>query len=106
MQIKKIAKIQLESLKERLAKMDLQLEITDAALAEIARIGYDPVFGARPLKRAIQSRIENPLAKELLAGKFMPNDTVIIDSVADELVITKKASEAADESLMPKRWMY
>jgi ATP-dependent Clp protease ATP-binding subunit ClpB len=95
MQIKKIAKIQLESLKERLAKMDLQLEITDAALAEIARIGYDPVFGARPLKRAIQSRIENPLAKELLAGKFMPNDTVIIDSVADELVITKKTSEAA-----------
>ena len=95
MQIKKIAKIQLESLKQRLAKMDLQLEITDAALAEIARIGYDPVFGARPLKRAIQSRIENPLAKELLAGKFMPNDTVIIDSVADELVITKKTSEAA-----------
>jgi ATP-dependent Clp protease ATP-binding subunit ClpB len=94
-QIKKIAKIQLENLKQRLAKMDLNLEVTDAALAEIAHVGYDPIFGARPLKRAIQSRIENPLAREILAGRFLPNDTVIIDSVAGELVITKKPEEAA-----------
>ena len=60
----------------RLAKMDLTLEVSDAAVAELAKVGFDPVFGARPLKRAIQQRIENPLSKLLLEGKFAPKDTI------------------------------
>ncbi|MEN9437049.1 MAG: ATP-dependent chaperone ClpB [Pseudomonadota bacterium] len=74
-----IAKIQLQVLMARLAKMDLTLKISDAAVAELAKVGFDPVFGARPLKRAIQQRIENPLSKLLLEGKFGPNDTINVD---------------------------
>jgi ATP-dependent Clp protease ATP-binding subunit ClpB len=74
--IASIAKIQLATLMARLAKMDLTLEVSDAAVAELAKVGFDPVFGARPLKRAIQQRIENPLSKLLLEGKFAPKDTI------------------------------
>ena len=74
--IANIAKIQLQVLTARLAKMDLGLVVTDAAVAELAKVGFDPVFGARPLKRAIQQRIENPLSKLLLEGKFAPKDTI------------------------------
>ncbi|MED5459630.1 MAG: ATP-dependent chaperone ClpB, partial [Pseudomonadota bacterium] len=74
-QIQAIAGIQLERLKGRLAEHDLSLEISDDAMAQLAVVGFDPVFGARPLKRAIQSRIENPLAQNLLAGKYAPGDT-------------------------------
>jgi ATP-dependent Clp protease ATP-binding subunit ClpB len=74
--IANIAKIQLAVLTARLAHMDLTLEVTDAAVAELAKVGFDPVFGARPLKRAIQQRIENPLSKLLLEGKFAPKDTI------------------------------
>ncbi len=77
--IKAIAKIQLKTLTERMAKMDLQLEVSDAALAELAKVGFDPVFGARPLKRAIQQRIENPLSTLILQGKFAPKSTVPVD---------------------------
>ncbi len=77
--IQSIAKIQLEYLSRRLAAMNMGLEVTDAALAEIALAGFDPVYGARPLKRAIQSQIENALAKEILAGKFMAKDTIKVD---------------------------
>ena len=76
--IKRIADIQLKILSARLAKMDLTLQISPAALAELAKVGFDPVFGARPLKRAIQQRIENPLSKLLLEGKFMPKDTIAV----------------------------
>ncbi|MEN9377806.1 MAG: ATP-dependent chaperone ClpB [Pseudomonadota bacterium] len=71
-----IAKIQLQVLTSRLARMDLTLQVSDAAVAELAKVGFDPVFGARPLKRAIQQRIENPLSKLLLEGKFAPKDTI------------------------------
>lgn len=71
-----IAKIQLQILMARLAKMDLALVVSDAAVAELAKVGFDPVFGARPLKRAIQQRIENPLSKLLLEGKFAPKETI------------------------------
>jgi len=71
-----IAKIQLAVLMERLAKMDLTLQVSDTAVAELAKVGFDPVFGARPLKRAIQQRIENPLSKLLLEGKFVPKSTI------------------------------
>ena len=77
--IEAIAGIQLQLLQARLAKMDLQLEVSPAALAELAKVGFDPVFGARPLKRAIQQRIENPLSKLLLEGKFAPKDVIPVD---------------------------
>ncbi|WON73922.1 ATP-dependent chaperone ClpB [Nitrosospira sp. Is2] len=78
--IRSIARIQLQYLEARLAKLEMKLEVTDAALDEIARAGFDPVFGARPLKRAIQSQIENPLAKEILEGRFGPKETITVDS--------------------------
>ncbi|MEW6313838.1 MAG: ATP-dependent chaperone ClpB [Pseudomonadota bacterium] len=77
--IQSIARIQLAYLEKHLAQMEMKLEVTDAALAEIANVGFDPVFGARPLKRAIQAQIENPLAKLILEGKFAAKDTVKVD---------------------------
>ncbi|WP_422102961.1 ATP-dependent chaperone ClpB [Vreelandella sp.] len=85
-QIQAIAGIQLERLKARLAEHDLSLEISDDAMAQLAVVGFDPVFGARPLKRAIQSRIENPLAQDLLAGKYAPGDTIHISASEGKLV--------------------
>jgi len=76
--IESIAGIQLGILIERLAHMDLSMEVSKAALAELAKVGFDPIFGARPLKRAIQQRIENPLSKLLLEGKFGPKDTIAV----------------------------
>jgi ATP-dependent Clp protease ATP-binding subunit ClpB len=78
--IASIARIQLQGLEKRLVQMEMQLDITEAALAEIAKAGFDPVYGARPLKRAIQSELENPLAKEILSGRFGPKDTIRIDA--------------------------
>lgn len=77
--IANIARIQLRTLTERLAKMDLTLTVSDAALAELAKVGFDPVFGARPLKRAIQQRIENPLSKLILEGRFPPKSEIPVD---------------------------
>jgi ATP-dependent Clp protease ATP-binding subunit ClpB len=71
-----IAKIQLRQLEQRLAKMEMTLDVSDAALQKIAEAGYDPVYGARPLKRAIQQQIENPLSKLILSGRFGPKDTI------------------------------
>ena len=78
--IKSIAKIQLGILGKRLAGMEIKLEVADSALVEIAKAGFDPVYGARPLKRAIQSSIENPLAKRMLEGEFGAKDTVKISA--------------------------
>ena len=78
-QITAIAAIQIKVLQERLARMELSLEVSAAALAELAKVGFDPVYGARPLKRAIQQRIENPLSKMLLEGRFMPGDVIPVD---------------------------
>jgi ATP-dependent Clp protease ATP-binding subunit ClpB len=78
--IASIAKIQLGYLEKRLAKLEIKLDVTDAALAELAKAGFDPVFGARPLKRAIQQYIENPLAKQILEGKFAAKDVVRVDA--------------------------
>ncbi|MDP2450998.1 ATP-dependent chaperone ClpB [Polaromonas sp.] len=77
--IESIARIQLKVLMERLQKMDLTMEVSEAAIAELAKVGFDPVFGARPLKRAIQQRIENPLSKLLLEGRFLPKSTIPVD---------------------------
>ncbi len=77
--IEKIAAIQIERLSSRMAQQDMVLEVSAAALAELARGGFDPVFGARPLKRAIQQNLENPIAKLILEGKFGPKDVVPVD---------------------------
>ena len=77
--IESIARIQLKVLLERLQKMDLYLKVSEAAIAELAKVGFDPVFGARPLKRAIQQRIENPLSKLLLEGRFPPKSAIAVD---------------------------
>ncbi len=83
--IEKIAGIQLDILSQRLARMDLHLNVTSSALQELAKVGFDPVFGARPLKRAIQQRIENPLSKLVLEGRFLPHDqiSVSVDPIQD-----------------------
>jgi ATP-dependent Clp protease ATP-binding subunit ClpB len=88
-QVKSIAKIQLQNLAKRLASLDMQLNVTDAAAAEISNAGFDPVYGARPLKRAIQSEIENPLAREILAGNFVAKDTIKVDVNMGKIVFTK-----------------
>ena len=77
--IESIARIQLKVLQARLEKMDLTLEVSEPAIAELAKVGFDPVFGARPLKRAIQQRIENPLSKLLLEGRFPPKSIIPVD---------------------------
>jgi ATP-dependent Clp protease ATP-binding subunit ClpB len=77
--IEAIAKIQLSVLEARLEKMEMRLDVSPAALAELAKAGFDPVYGARPLKRAIQQRIENPVSKLILEGRFGPKDLIPVD---------------------------
>ena len=89
-EIRKIAAIQLKQLGKRLADNDLSIEFSDAALDLIGEEGFDPVFGARPLKRTIQSKIENPLAQKLLAGEFAPGATIKVD-LDDGKIIFKAA---------------
>ncbi len=87
--IRSIAVIQLKVLESRLAKMDMQLSVSPEALAEIAKVGFDPVFGARPLKRAIQQRIENPVARLILEGRFGPKDVIPVDVERGEFVFSR-----------------
>ena len=77
--IANIARIQLKYLDARLAKMEMKIEVADSALAELARAGFDPVYGARPLKRAIQQQLENPLARQILEGKFAAKDVIRVE---------------------------
>ncbi|SDO82673.1 ATP-dependent Clp protease ATP-binding subunit ClpB [Halomonas shengliensis] len=88
-QIQAIAGIQLDRLRARLAEHELSLEVSDEAMAQLAVVGFDPVFGARPLKRAIQARIENPLAQDLLAGKFSPGDVIRVEAEEGKLVFRR-----------------
>lgn len=89
-QIGGIANIQLQLLRNRLAERELKLEISDAALSKLIDVGYDPLFGARPLKRAIQRWIENPLAQDILSGKFQAGDIIHADlGAGEELVFSK-----------------
>jgi len=87
--IESIARIQLKRLAERLERQEMRLEVSDAALTELARAGFDPVFGARPLKRAIQQQIENPVAKLILEGDFGPRDVVPVDWQDGKFVFTR-----------------
>jgi ATP-dependent Clp protease ATP-binding subunit ClpB len=85
-----IARIQLRNLEQRLEKMEMKLELSDAALQKIAEAGFDPVYGARPLKRAIQQQIENPLSKAILSGRFGPKDTIHVGVDGSELTFGKQ----------------
>ena len=86
-----IAKIQLKILEQRLGKLEMHLEISESALHKIAEAGFDPIYGARPLKRAIQQQIENPLSRLILEGKFGPKDVVHITVNNNELAFDKEA---------------
>ena len=86
-----IAKIQLKILEQRLSKLEMRLEISEAGLQKIAEAGFDPIYGARPLKRAIQQQIENPLSKLILEGKFGPKDSIHISVNNGEIVFNKSS---------------
>ncbi len=90
-QIRAISKIQVAMLRARLLGRDLALEVSDAALDCLGEAGFDPVYGARPLKRAIQQRLENPLAQDILAGRFEPGDTIRVEAEQGSLVVSKAA---------------
>ena len=90
--IRRIAGIQIQHLASRLASRQLELMMTDAALDLVGKAGFDPVYGARPLKREIQQQVENPLAQLILSGEFEPGDTVFVDVSADELIFSNKES--------------
>lgn len=87
--IEKIAAVQIQRLAKRMLQQEMILEVSEAALAELARTGFDPVFGARPLKRAIQQQLENPISKLILEGKFGPRDVVPVDFRDDKFVFTR-----------------
>jgi ATP-dependent Clp protease ATP-binding subunit ClpB len=88
-QIRAIARIQTGYLAKRLAERQLKLELSDKSLDLLGNVGFDPVYGARPLKRAIQQQLENPLAREILEGKFQPGDTVAVDAQDGKLAFRK-----------------
>ncbi|MCX7789766.1 MAG: AAA family ATPase, partial [Chloroflexaceae bacterium] len=93
-QIGKIVEIQLGRLRKLLADRKLGLELTEEARARLAEEGYDPIYGARPLKRAIQQRIQNPLALELLQGQFHEGDTIVVDAGPDGFIFRREVSAA------------
>ncbi len=94
-QIRAIADLQIAILRRRLAEREIGLELTVAALDLLGEAGFDPVYGARPLKRAIQTQLENPLAQEILAGRFGPGDVVHIDVSGDRLAFTARGGDTA-----------
>jgi len=93
-EILKIVDIQLDALKDRLKENKLILEISKGAKEYLAKEGYDPMFGARPLKRTIQNLIQNPLAKKIIAGEYKEGDTIHIDTGESGLTFTKKMLSA------------
>jgi len=94
-QIRAIASIQIEALCQRIRENHMDLKISDAALDKLGEAGFDPVYGARPLKRAIQQHIENPLAQSILAGEFAVNDVIAVDISADGFEFCKHQSKAS-----------
>jgi len=93
--IRGIAAIQLDELRQRLAERELELEVSDDAIDKLVEQGFDPVYGARPLKRAIQRLIENPLAEQILAGKFLPGDTIRMELEGDRIAFKCAGAQAA-----------
>ena len=97
-QLHRIAMIQIQYLRERLQARDMDLRLTDQALDRLAQAGFDPVYGARPLKRAIQQSVENPLAQEILAGKFGVGDSIVVDVHGDKLGFRREGSRRRSAS--------
>ncbi|MGD2166635.1 MAG: AAA family ATPase, partial [Gammaproteobacteria bacterium] len=94
--IRRIVDIQLRYLHRRLSERDITLELDEAARDKLARAGFDPVYGARPLKRAIQQQLENPLAQRILSGEFGPGDTIAVGANDQALTFARQsATEAA-----------
>jgi ATP-dependent Clp protease ATP-binding subunit ClpB len=93
--IRNIARIQMAGLTRRLAERELGLEVSDSALDLLGNAGFDPVYGARPLKRAIQQQLENPLAQRILAGEFKPGDAIVVDNFQGRLVFSARRAQAA-----------
>jgi ATP-dependent Clp protease ATP-binding subunit ClpB len=94
-QIRAITTIQIDYLRRRLAERDLGLTLSEAALDRLGEAGFDPVYGARPLKRAIQHQLENPLAQEILAGRFQPGQVIEVDVEGEALVFRVGRSQAS-----------
>jgi ATP-dependent Clp protease ATP-binding subunit ClpB len=94
-QLLDIARIQVRFLQSRLAARDLGFEVTEVALAKLSEAGFDPVYGARPLKRTIQVQLENPLAQEILAGRFEPGETIMVDVAGGKFVFSNRAAASA-----------
>jgi len=94
-QIRGIADIQLKGLRNRLRERDLEIEISDAFMERLVAAGYDPVYGARPLKRAIQQELENPLAQRILSGEFSAGDVIVVDLQDDGSVFSARRTDAA-----------
>ena len=97
-QLHRIAVLQVEYLRARLKTRDMDLELTRPALDKLAAAGFDPVYGARPLRRAIQQYVENPLAQEILAGRFQPKDVIVVDAVQDKIVFRKNTAAGKQPS--------
>jgi len=96
-QIRIIADIQIGFLRDRLAEREMSLEVSEAALDRLGEAGFDPVYGARPLKRAIRQQLENPLAQEILSGRFGPGDSIEVDVGLGQLTFqTTVAGELID----------
>jgi ATP-dependent Clp protease ATP-binding subunit ClpB len=89
-QIRGIAEIQIGLLQQRLADLDLQMELEPGVLDKLGKLGFDPVYGARPLKRAIQQWLENPLSQEILSGKFQPGNTIVVKLVGDDIAFSAR----------------
>ncbi len=94
-EIRSIANIQFQYLHDRLADRQIDIELTEAALDKLGEAGFDPVYGARPLKRAIQQQVENPLAQDILSGKFLAGDVIHVDAGSDGLIFTKSQKKAS-----------
>ena len=94
-QIRSITSIQVEYLRQRLQDKDMDLQLSEAALDKLGEAGFDPVYGARPLKRAIQQTMENTLAQQLLEGKFLPGDVIEVDVENDALVFRRGRGKVA-----------
>jgi ATP-dependent Clp protease ATP-binding subunit ClpB len=94
-QIRSITNIQVGYMRKRLLERHMDIEFTEAALDKIGEAGFDPVYGARPLKRAIQQRVENPLAQKILAGEFTAEDVIVVDASGEDIVFSKKPGAKA-----------
>jgi ATP-dependent Clp protease ATP-binding subunit ClpC len=94
-QLRQIVEMMVKDLQKRLAERKLALEITEAAKSWLAKVGFDPIYGARPLRRAVERYVENPLSAKILRGEFKGGDTVTVDLVDENLTFATKAAETA-----------